>query len=49
MPETSPRVAIDAHPRLAGVMDTINASDAHGPATKLPPELQSTLTPVLPE
>lgn len=38
MPETSPRVAIDAHPRLAGVMDTINASDAHGPATKLPRE-----------
>ena len=38
MPETSPRVAIDAHPRLAGVMDTINATDAHGPATKLPRE-----------
>ncbi|KAJ5114346.1 hypothetical protein NUU61_000105 [Penicillium alfredii] len=36
MPETSPKVAVDAHPRLSGIMDTINASDAHGPATKLP-------------
>lgn len=38
MPEHSPRVAVDSHPRLSGVWDTINASDAHGPATKLPPE-----------
>jgi acid phosphatase len=30
------KVAVDAHPRLSGVMDTINATDAHGPATKLP-------------
>ena len=32
------KVAVDAHPRLSGVMDTINATDAHGPATKLPKE-----------
>lgn len=38
MPETSPRVAVDAHPRLSGIMDTINATDAHGPATRLPSE-----------
>ncbi|KAJ5099983.1 hypothetical protein N7532_006984 [Penicillium argentinense] len=38
MPEASPKVAVDAHPRLSGIMDTINASDAHGPATKLPSE-----------
>lgn len=36
MPESSPKVAVDAHPRLSGIMDTINATDAHGPATKLP-------------
>lgn len=38
MPQNSPRVAVDAHPRLSGIMDTINATDAHGPATKLPAE-----------
>lgn len=38
MPEHSPRVAVDSHPRLSGIMDTVNASDAHGPATKLPSE-----------
>lgn len=38
MPENSPQVAVDAHPRLSGTMDTINASDAHGPATRLPAE-----------
>ncbi|KAJ5259246.1 hypothetical protein N7478_012227 [Penicillium angulare] len=36
MPATSPKVAVDAHPRLSGIMDTINATDAHGPATRLP-------------
>ncbi|KAK5116463.1 hypothetical protein LTR62_008012 [Meristemomyces frigidus] len=36
MPESSPRVAVDGHPRLSGIMDTINATRAHGPATKLP-------------
>jgi acid phosphatase len=38
MPEESPKVAVDSHPRLSGIMDTINATDAHGPATKLPSE-----------
>ncbi|KAJ5901608.1 hypothetical protein N7495_002136 [Penicillium taxi] len=36
MPESSPNVAVDSHPRLSGIMDTVNATDAHGPATKLP-------------
>ncbi|KAF1914614.1 histidine phosphatase superfamily [Ampelomyces quisqualis] len=30
------KVAVDSRPRLSGIMDTINATDAHGPATKLP-------------
>ncbi|KAJ5226447.1 hypothetical protein N7468_007672 [Penicillium chermesinum] len=38
MPANSPKVAVDGHPRLSGIMDTINATDAHGPATKLPSE-----------
>ncbi|KAK1139376.1 hypothetical protein N8T08_000827 [Aspergillus melleus] len=38
MPESSPKVAVDSHPRLSGIADTINASLAHGPATKLPSE-----------
>lgn len=38
MPEASPRVAVDSHPRLSGIADTINATDAHGPATRLPAE-----------
>ncbi|RDW90232.1 putative acid phosphatase [Aspergillus mulundensis] len=38
MPENSPRVAVDSHPRLSGIQDTINATDAHGPATRLPTE-----------
>ncbi|EUC49474.1 hypothetical protein COCMIDRAFT_84572 [Bipolaris oryzae ATCC 44560] len=29
-------VAVDSHPRLSGIMDTLNATDAHGPETKLP-------------
>ncbi|KAL1978231.1 hypothetical protein VTN31DRAFT_1090 [Thermomyces dupontii] len=37
MPENK-RVAVDSHPRLSGIMDTINATLAHGPATKLPSE-----------
>jgi acid phosphatase len=32
------KVAVNSHPRLSGIMDTINATDAHGPATKLPKE-----------
>ncbi|PWY95342.1 histidine acid phosphatase [Aspergillus sclerotioniger CBS 115572] len=38
MPESSPRIAVNGHPQLCGIMDTINATDAHGPATKLPSE-----------
>jgi acid phosphatase len=34
----SPRVAVDSHPRLSGIMDTINATAAHGAATRLPSE-----------
>lgn len=30
------KVAVDSRPRLSGIMDTINATDAHGPETKLP-------------
>lgn len=37
MPGNHP-VAVDSHPRVSGIMDTINATDAHGPATKLPKE-----------
>ena len=36
MPEESKRLAVDSHPRLSGVMDTINATLAHGPETRLP-------------
>ncbi|PGG95805.1 hypothetical protein AJ79_09865 [Helicocarpus griseus UAMH5409] len=38
MPSSSPRVAVDARPRLSGIMDTINATLAHGPGTRLPSE-----------
>ncbi|KAI1816051.1 histidine acid phosphatase [Poronia punctata] len=38
MPERSPHVAVDSRPRLVGIMDTINATRAHGPATRLPEE-----------
>lgn len=38
MPESSPRVAVDSKPRLSGIMDTINSTLAHGPATRLPKE-----------
>lgn len=36
MPEESPKVAVDSHPRLSGIMDTINSTLAHGPETRLP-------------
>ncbi len=36
-PPTS-RVAVDSHPRLSGIMDTINSTLAHGPFTRLPSE-----------
>ena len=29
-------VAVDSHPRLSGIMDTINSTFAHGPKTRLP-------------
>lgn len=38
MPARSPRIAVDSKPRLSGIMDTVNATDAHGPGTKLPAE-----------
>ena len=36
MPEDSPRVAVDSHPRVSGIMDTVNSTLAHGPRTRLP-------------
>ena len=36
MPDEAP-VRVDSHPRLSGIMDTINSTLAHGPATRLPP------------
>lgn len=39
MPEQedgSQNVAVDSHPRLSGIMDTINSTLAHGPKTRLP-------------
>ncbi|KAH7475611.1 hypothetical protein FOMA001_g11109 [Fusarium oxysporum f. sp. matthiolae] len=38
MPEEHPHVAVDSRPRLSGIMDTINATKAHGQATRLPKE-----------
>lgn len=39
MPENSDKkVAVDSHPRLSGVMDTVNATLAHGRETRLPKE-----------
>ena len=38
MPAGSPTVAVDSHPRLSGIMDTINSTLAHGPETRLPKE-----------
>jgi acid phosphatase len=38
MPPESPRVAVDSHPRLSGIMDTINATLSHGAETRLPKE-----------
>lgn len=38
MPEGSTKVAVDSHPRLSGIMDTINSTLAHGPETRLPSE-----------
>ncbi|KAI9802164.1 MAG: hypothetical protein M1833_002085 [Piccolia ochrophora] len=38
MPVGSERVAVDSHPRLSGIMDTINSTLAHGQETRLPNE-----------
>lgn len=38
MPEYSKKVAVDSHPRLSGIMDTINSTISHGPETRLPKE-----------
>lgn len=38
MPPASPNVAVDSHPRLSGILDTINSTLAHGPETRLPSE-----------
>ena len=38
MPDSSKDVAVDSHPRLSGIMDTINSTLAHGPETRLPSE-----------
>ncbi|KYK55844.1 acid phosphatase [Drechmeria coniospora] len=38
MPGDRPKVAVDARPRLSGILDTISATKAHGPQTKLPAE-----------
>ncbi|KAL2181843.1 histidine phosphatase superfamily [Thermothelomyces heterothallicus CBS 202.75] len=32
------KVAVDSRPRLSGIMDTVNATLAHGPETRLPDE-----------
>ncbi|KAL8915135.1 MAG: hypothetical protein Q9172_006945 [Xanthocarpia lactea] len=36
MPVGAQRVAVDSHPRLSGIMDTVNSTLAHGPKTRLP-------------
>ncbi|EKG12267.1 Histidine phosphatase superfamily clade-2 [Macrophomina phaseolina MS6] len=38
MPETSKRVAVDSHPRLSGIMDTVNGTLAHDERVHLPSE-----------
>ncbi|KAI0202197.1 histidine acid phosphatase [Astrocystis sublimbata] len=38
MPPAAPRVAVDGSPRLSGIQDTVNATLAHGPETRLPNE-----------
>ncbi|KAI9668643.1 MAG: hypothetical protein M1831_001082 [Alyxoria varia] len=40
MPENSKTIAVDGKPRLSGIMDTLNATLAHGPDTKLPSEFE---------
>ncbi|KAF4123243.1 acid phosphatase [Geosmithia morbida] len=38
MDPANPVVAVDGHPRLSGIMDSMNATAAHGPETRLPRE-----------
>jgi len=38
MPAKSPQVLVDSHPRLSGILDTVNSTRAHGPDTRLPAE-----------
>lgn len=38
MPDPTKRIGVDSHPRLSGIMDTINSTSAHGLETRLPPE-----------
>ncbi|KXL41491.1 hypothetical protein M433DRAFT_72880 [Acidomyces richmondensis BFW] len=38
MPSDSPIVRVDSHPRLSGIMDSINATRAHSAKTRLPKE-----------
>ena len=35
MPDHS-KVAVDSHPRLSGILDTVNSTLGHGPGTRLP-------------
>src|SRR5579862_1440950 len=38
MPPNSPRVGVKSHPSIVGILDTTNATLAHGTATRLPKE-----------
>lgn len=38
MPTETPTIAVDGRPRLSGIMDTVNATLAHGNDTRLPNE-----------
>src|SRR4051794_31427002 len=38
MPPYSPHVGVGSHPSAAGILDTVNATHAHGAATRLPKE-----------
>ena len=38
MPADSPKVGVGSKPSLVGVMDSVNSTLAHGPATRLPEE-----------
>ncbi|CAD0082175.1 unnamed protein product [Aureobasidium vineae] len=42
MPEDSPTVKVDGHPRLSGIMDTVNSTLAHPQETRLPKEFYDT-------